>query len=281
MTITTTTTDLIEMNEILDIQEIKESRFPVVELFGPTIQGEGLMSGTISHFLRFGGCTYRCTWCDSMHAVEPKQVKANARKLTIGEIANEVSTLGLAPYVTFTGGDPCMWKGLEPLINTLNIRGYQVAIETQGVLFPDWLSKADVVTFSPKPPSSGNVTDIVPILNWIKAHTSDDFKRQFKVCIKIVVADSADWQYALNVYNTMSPIYYDAFYFTALTQLTAPEVTGNISIDVLTTNLRTEYVLAHYRQLANNVLRSGIFNTKTHVGCQLHTLLWPTEDKGV
>lgn len=56
----------------------KSKKFPVVELFGPTIQGEGAVAGQFSHFVRFGGCPRRCSWCDSMHAVLPEEVQKNA-----------------------------------------------------------------------------------------------------------------------------------------------------------------------------------------------------------
>jgi 7-carboxy-7-deazaguanine synthase len=34
--------------------------YPVIEIFGPTIQGEGAEAGLATHFLRVGGCDYRC-----------------------------------------------------------------------------------------------------------------------------------------------------------------------------------------------------------------------------
>lgn len=37
--------------------------WPVVELFGSTIQGEGVDQGVVTHFVRFGGCDFRCSWC--------------------------------------------------------------------------------------------------------------------------------------------------------------------------------------------------------------------------
>ena len=42
----------------------------VVEIFGPTIQGEGALIGEPTVFVRTGGCDYRCSWCDSLHAVD-------------------------------------------------------------------------------------------------------------------------------------------------------------------------------------------------------------------
>ncbi len=37
--------------------------FPVIEIFGPTLQGEGTMIGYPTMFVRLGGCDFRCNWC--------------------------------------------------------------------------------------------------------------------------------------------------------------------------------------------------------------------------
>ena len=42
----------------------------VSEIFGPTIQGEGALIGLPTVFVRTGGCDFRCSWCDSLHAVD-------------------------------------------------------------------------------------------------------------------------------------------------------------------------------------------------------------------
>ena len=54
------------------------SALPVVEVFGPTIQGEGELAGVPTAFVRFGGCDYRCSWCDSLFAVLPEDVRDGA-----------------------------------------------------------------------------------------------------------------------------------------------------------------------------------------------------------
>src|SRR5438105_206992 len=56
--------------------------FPVIEVFGPTVQGEGPDAGRPAYFVRFGGCDYRCSWCDSMYAVEPADVRSHAEHLS-------------------------------------------------------------------------------------------------------------------------------------------------------------------------------------------------------
>ena len=56
---------------------------PVIEVFGPTIQGEGAEAGLPTHFVRFGGCDYRCSWCDTMYAVDPAVLWATAERLSV------------------------------------------------------------------------------------------------------------------------------------------------------------------------------------------------------
>ncbi|TIT89813.1 MAG: 7-carboxy-7-deazaguanine synthase QueE, partial [Mesorhizobium sp.] len=34
----------------------------VSEIFGPTVQGEGVLIGLPTVFIRTGGCDYRCSW---------------------------------------------------------------------------------------------------------------------------------------------------------------------------------------------------------------------------
>ena len=37
------------------------SKIPVLEIFGPTIQGEGRVIGRKTMFVRTAGCDYRCS----------------------------------------------------------------------------------------------------------------------------------------------------------------------------------------------------------------------------
>lgn len=55
-----------------------EKRLAVLEIFGPTLQGEGAVIGAPTMFIRFGGCDYRCEQCDSLHAVLPELIKEHA-----------------------------------------------------------------------------------------------------------------------------------------------------------------------------------------------------------
>src|SRR4051794_13697195 len=136
----------------------KARTFPVIEIFGPTIQGEGAEAGLPTHFLRVGGCDYRCSWCDTMYAVEPATVRGTARHLTAAAIVGEIGALAGAPeWVTISGGNPALFE-LEGIVDDLHAAGYRVAVETQGSRWRNWLAKVDRLTISPKPPSSGMAT---------------------------------------------------------------------------------------------------------------------------
>jgi 7-carboxy-7-deazaguanine synthase len=132
--------------------------FSVIEIFGPTIQGEGAEAGLPTHFVRLGGCDYRCSWCDTMYAVEPSVVRATAQRLSSEEIVDALAGLAGAPrWVTISGGNPALHQ-LGPLIDQLHARGYRIGVETQGSVWRPWLGDMDRLTVSPKPPSSGMAT---------------------------------------------------------------------------------------------------------------------------
>jgi 7-carboxy-7-deazaguanine synthase len=259
----------------------KEGRLPIMELFGPTIQGEGLMSGTVTHFLRTAGCGLRCEWCDSMFAVDPKQIRVGRTMMTTAEMLDAISQLPSAPYITFTGGDPCMHKRLGELVIPLNVAGMKVAVETQGDMFPEWLGTTDVITFSPKGPSSGNTSATSNLKDWLGDHSP---RRPFLVCIKVVVFTPEDFKYAMYVYEALPEHYYDSFYITAGTLL-LPDIEPDVTPEHPKGHeytLRASYILRNFRSIADMMLQgSKPFNHKVHVGCQQHVLLWPDKDKGV
>lgn len=177
---------------------------PIVEIFGPTIQGEGYHSGRPSIFVRTGGCGFRCSWCDSMHAVDPKHAKDWAR-MTPGSIVEKVVELAQGPMlVTFSGGDPAMHKALGEAIKLLGDVGYLTAIETQGEICPEWLGWVHHATISPKPPSSG--------MEWPKG--LDQIVREARArCVdgyslKVPVADEADLAFAHRVFAHYEPAHF-------------------------------------------------------------------------
>jgi len=166
--------------------------FPVLEVFGPVLQGEGRMIGAQTHFVRFGYCDFRCAWCDTLYAVEPEQVQAEAEWLDAERIVARLDALGAhTPWVTLSGGNPAI-HDLATLVERLHARGRNVAIETQGTVYRPWLAQCDVVTVSPKPPSSGMPTDHARLARFTALPQSN---------LKVVVFDETDYAYARDIHQ--------------------------------------------------------------------------------
>ena len=161
--------------------------FPVVEVFGPVLQGEGRMIGTPTLFARFGYCDYRCSWCDTLYAVLPEEVRRTATPMTAEEIRERLRALDPdVPWVTLSGGNPVL-HDLGELVDLLHVEGRKIAVETQGTIFREWLRACDVVTVSPKPPSSAMPTNFAQL---------DRFAALPNANLKVVVFDDADFAYA-------------------------------------------------------------------------------------
>jgi 7-carboxy-7-deazaguanine synthase len=169
----------------------KEHRIRVSEIFGPTIQGEGALIGQPTVFVRTGGCDYRCSWCDSLYAVDIEH-RHEWQSMTAAEIFAEIQRLsgGRPLMVSLSGGNPAI-QHLAPLIELGHEYGYRFALETQGTISQPWFADLDVLTLSPKPPSSEMVTD------WQLFDECLAFcKDQPELALKIVIFDDLDYQYA-------------------------------------------------------------------------------------
>lgn len=230
------------------------SFLPVIEIFGPTIQGEGILAGRPSNFIRFGGCSYRCSWCDSMHAVDPEQVKKNATWMLPTEIYQKIVDLkNYAHWITLSGGDPVMWD-LTHLISILLNQGHHVALETQGALWADWVPGCDEVTVSPKPPSSGMADKINHLI-------LGKYVEHCRMSFKIVIFDFEDLEFARALAKRYS---HTRMFLSVGTR----QNTGKpIEEDVIE-------ILMNYRTICEAVLREPEGFELVTVLPQLHVLMW-------
>ncbi|MEK3904898.1 7-carboxy-7-deazaguanine synthase QueE [Paenibacillus sp. FSL R7-0179] len=175
------------------------SRIPVIEMFGPTIQGEGAVIGVKTMFVRTYGCDYRCGWCDSAFTWDGS-AKDKVTMLTPQEILDGLLELAGENFgcVTISGGNPALiGEAMGAFISLLHERGIQAAIETQGSRWQDWFHEVDVLTISPKPPSSGMHTDWDK-LDEIMRRVADNGKSAHS--LKVVVFNQEDYEYARKVH---------------------------------------------------------------------------------
>lgn len=163
----------------------------VSEIFGPTIQGEGVLIGEPTVFVRAGGCDYRCVWCDTPHAVDAS-FRDEWRPLSAQAIWQEVERLsgGRPLTVSLSGGNPAI-QPFGPLIAQGRAAGYRFALETQGSIARDWFADLDTLVLSPKPPSSRMATDWTALEDCLAAAGA-----QPRVVLKFVVFDAADYAFA-------------------------------------------------------------------------------------
>ncbi len=132
-----------------------DQKIPIIEIFGPTIQGEGSMIGQQTMFIRTGGCDYDCKMCDSRHAIDSEEIRKRATYMTQQEIAEAtLELMGHIKWVTLSGGNPCLWE-LHETISLLQAKGKAIALETQGTYWKEWVLACDEVTVSPKAPGMG------------------------------------------------------------------------------------------------------------------------------
>ena len=76
----------------------KLSKIPVIEIFGPTIQGEGMVVGQKTMFVRTAGCDYSCSWCDSSFTWDGSG-KHLIVQMTAEEIWSELKRLGVMVFI--------------------------------------------------------------------------------------------------------------------------------------------------------------------------------------
>jgi 7-carboxy-7-deazaguanine synthase len=135
-----------------------DKTYPISEIFGPTIQGEGPLIGTPTLFARFSGCNDRCFWCDTKYAVSPEFPGWAVTRMTAIEICEKLNELGAFQQVTLSGGNPALFVDYE-LLDTMQKYGFYVTMETQGNRpIPPMALKHPTLRYlviSPKPPSSG------------------------------------------------------------------------------------------------------------------------------
>ncbi|MDT8326647.1 MAG: 7-carboxy-7-deazaguanine synthase QueE [Roseovarius sp.] len=162
----------------------------VAEIFGPTIQGEGALIGMPTVFVRTGGCDYRCSWCDSLHAVD-SAYRDTWKPIMPEAVMAEIEALsGGAPLmVSLSGGNPAI-QPLGALIQLGRAKGYHFALETQGSVARRWFSDLDMLVLSPKPPSSGMAVDWDIFAQCVAA------AKGAPCVLKIVVFDEVDYRWA-------------------------------------------------------------------------------------
>ena len=174
------------------------------------------------------------------------------------EIFAQIETLsGKKPLmVSLSGGNPAI-QPLGALIKRGRDKGYRFTLETQGSIAQDWFADLDILTLSPKPPSSAMSTDYAALEQCIKKAGHGP-----QITLKIVIFDEEDYAYAKDI----------AARYPDIPLCLQP---GNHKVEG---DSDTAALNARMRWLIERTLKDQWFTVK--ILPQLHVMLWGNQ-KGV
>jgi 7-carboxy-7-deazaguanine synthase len=163
----------------------------ISEVFA-SIQGEGMLAGVPSLFIRTSGCNLRCCWCDTPYT----SWKPEGEDWSLERLMAWVRESPQYRHVVLTGGEPLIQPGLAELSRRLRADGWHVTIETAGTVAPE--VECDLMSISPKLANSTPAAERGGA--WAERHEQrryrpETIRKLMRMCeyqLKFVVSDPAD-----------------------------------------------------------------------------------------
>lgn len=215
-----------------------------------SIEGEGIRTGAPAVFIRLFGCNLRCSYCDSMYAVEG----SDFQNMTPQEVLEKVKSFNTR-FVTLTGGEPLIHKDVKVLLKMLDESGYEINIETNGT--------------QPKPKG---IRKLICTMDWKSISSGMQPKMKLenmmtlrgKDVLKFVVGSDEDLQDAARVIEAMEGRF-----------------------NALGKRLPTFYVspifgAMKYEDMVNWILGNEVMRrNNVRFQVQLHKIIWDPDARGV
>ena len=222
----------------------------VSEIF-KSIEGEGIRMGQSAVFVRLHGCNLRCSYCDSMYAVEGPDFK----QMSVGEVLAAVEAYrneSGVKCVTLTGGEPLIHESVGDLLTAFSDAGFEVNIETNGTVPCKWQLPGLFYTMDWKCKSSG-MSARMKMENIISLGKND--------VLKFVVGSVEDLQETEGVVARLS--------------LTSPDNMPHIFISPVWGELTNE-------QIVNWMVGCKVMTqNNARFQVQLHKIVWDPDMRGV
>jgi 7-carboxy-7-deazaguanine synthase len=167
-----------------------------------SLQGEGMLAGMPSVFIRTSGCNLRCRWCDTPYT---SWLPGGTRR-SVAELVAEAEA-ARPRHVVVTGGEPLLQREIGALTHGLRAVGLHVTVETAGTLVPKF--ECDLLSLSPK---TGNSDPHGP---WLARHRRQRSQlgplqilldRYPEHQLKFVVEDRDDMPEVLEILERLAPV---------------------------------------------------------------------------
>lgn len=182
----------------------------------------------------------RCVWCDSEYTF------TGGERIPFEDIFVKLDEFG-CKLVEVTGGEPLAQKNVFPFITELCDRGYEVLIETGGFVSTENVDPRVKIILDIKCPASGEAErNHWPNIERLRRDLDE---------VKFVVADTADWQFAI-------------------------DAIGKYDLEARCREILISPVhgIDNLPELAESVSRSGL---KVRFNMQLHKYIWGADRHGV
>jgi 7-carboxy-7-deazaguanine synthase len=177
----------------------------IAEIFH-SIQGEGLLAGVPSIFIRTAGCNLRCDWCDTPYA----SWKPEGPEMSVSEILKRISEWN-CNHIVLTGGEPIIAPDLPELATVLKKQKKHITIETAGTIPPKGIP-CDLASLSPKLSNSTPSSERDPA--WSKKHEAtrlqpeviSEWIRKYPFQLKFVVSSENDLAEIKDLLSRLPPV---------------------------------------------------------------------------
>ncbi len=149
---------------------LPEATVRISEIFH-SIQGEGLLIGVPSVFIRTSGCNLRCRWCDTPYA----SWNPEGEEMTLPDIMERVRGYNCR-HVVLTGGEPMVASGIREFATMLRAEDFHITIETAATVAPEGIA-CDLASLSPKLANSTPDAEVAG--PWRERHEATRWKPEF------------------------------------------------------------------------------------------------------
>lgn len=221
--------------------------FRLTEIFH-SVQGEGATVGLPTTFVRFTGCSLRCSWCDTTYSFY------GGEEWTLERVMERLAPIK-TKRVCITGGEPMdQHDACVAVMDHLLQHGYYVVLETSGSID---LGSADKLLPREKLQLSMDVK--CPSSNMQKRNRLENFTYlKPHDQLKFVITDRRDYEFAREILRTQAPV------SEVLMQpmWASPDPVGETKVDGDRADLE---------KLCGWVLDDGL---DVRVGTQLHKVIW-------